>query len=245
MVSYPPVCIDYTSTLDSLDLCRGRSAIVTDVNVKAMRPSRRYFLMLASGASLAFSQTRPKRVILLLGPPGAGKTTQAKKLKSILDIPAISMSEVLRREGGGKGPLNKALKKQIAGGELVSDEVANTLMRARVTRKDAENGFILDGYPATPKQAEFFDAMIADLGLPKPVVIHLSISDTEADSRLSSRGRADDSPANVERRIVEYRNEAAFILARYPGAVKTIDGSRSPEAVTQAIQVALGLLTSN
>lgn len=208
----------------------------------SMRASRREWLVSVVSSVAVFAQSTPKRVVLLLGPPGAGKTTQAEKLKAALGVPVISMSDVLRRAGGGKRTdLNKALKKQIAGGELLSDEVANDLIRERITRKDAARGFIMDGYPATAKQAEFFDATLADLGLPAPVVIHLSIPDSVADSRLSQRGRADDSSANIERRIVDYREQAALILARYPGAVKTIDGTQSPDSVAQAVRKAAGL----
>jgi len=207
-----------------------------------MRPSRREWLLYALSASVSLAQSTSKRVVLLLGPPGSGKTTQADKLRSALGIPVISMSDVLRRAGGGKKTdMNKALKKQIAGGELLSDEMANGLMRERITRKDAAHGFIMDGYPATLKQAEFFDATLADLGLPAPVVIHLSIPDSVADSRLSHRGRADDTPANIESRIVGYRDQAALIFARYPGAVRTVDGTQSAEAVYQAIRKALNV----
>jgi len=207
-----------------------------------MRVSRREWLLSAVSAPLALAQPPSKRVVLLLGPPGSGKTTQADRLKGVLGVPVISMTEVLRKAGGGKKTeLNKALKHQIAAGELLGDEMANDLMKDRIRRKDAERGFILDGYPGTPKQAEFFDATIADLGLPAPVVIHLSVPDSVADARLTQRGRADDTPGNIQRRIVDYRDQAALILRRYPGAVKTIDGTQSPDAVAQAVRKALGL----
>jgi adenylate kinase len=205
-----------------------------------MSTSRRRWLLLLAAAPMT-AQASPPRVILLLGPPGAGKTTQAEKLSRLLRIPAISMADVLRREGGGRTQLNKALRAQIAGGELISDEAANQLIGKRIARKDAQGGFILDGYPGTARQAEYFDALLVDRALPKPVVIHLSIPDTVADTRLQKRGRADDEPANIERRIVEYRDQAALILGRYTDSVKTIDGSKSPDTVAQSIREALGL----
>jgi adenylate kinase len=149
------------------------------------------------------------------------------------------MTDVLRKEGGGKGGLNKNLHAQIAAGDMVSDEVADSLLKKRISRKDCERGFILDGYPSTAKQAEYFDALLAELGLPRPAVIHLSISDSEAARRLERRGRADDSPANTERRIKEYRSQADLLLARYPNAT-TVDGTKSPDAVAASIRQALG-----
>lgn len=202
---------------------------------------RRQWLLLVLAASRAFPQNAGKRVILLLGPPGAGKTTQARRLKSTLRIPAFSVAEILRKEGGGRSGLNKALKAQIAGGELVNDEVTNALVRKRVEAKESAQGFILDGYPGTAKQADYFDQMRADLGLPAPVVIHISIPDSVADTRLGERGRADDSPANTERRIVGYREQATLILSRYGSSVKTVDGTKTPDEVAAAIRSALGL----
>jgi adenylate kinase len=185
------------------------------------------------------AQSTPKRVILMLGPPAAGKTTQSQILKSALGLPAVSMAEVLRKEGGGKGGLNKNLRAQIASGDLVSDEMANSLIRKRITQKDCERGFILDGYPFTAKQAEYFESLLAELGLPRPKVIHLSITDMAAYERTQKRGRADDSPDNAERRIVEYRREAELMLARYPDAV-TVDAAKPSSAVAADIRKALG-----
>lgn len=206
---------------------------------KQMALPRRRILAVFLLIGSVCAQTPPKRVILVIGPPGAGKTTQSERLKSALVLPVVSMSEVLRKAGGGKGGLNKNLRAQIAGGEMVSDEVADTLIRKRTSQKDCERGFILDGYPSTAKQAEYFDALLAELGLPRPAVIHLSIPDTEAGRRLSKRGRADDSPANTERRIKEYRSQADLLLARYPNAV-TVDGTKSPDEVAATIRKALG-----
>jgi len=185
------------------------------------------------------AQTPAKRVILMLGPPGSGKTTQSEKLKASLGLPIVSMADVLKTAGGGKGGLNKNLRAQIAAGEMVSDEIADTLIRKRISRKDCEGGFILDGFPSTAKQAEYFDALLAELGLPRPAVIHLSMPDTEAERRLAKRGRADDSPANTERRIKEYRSQADLVLARYPNAI-TVDATKSPDDVAGRIRKALG-----
>ena len=203
-----------------------------------MALARRQFMAGILLAAATQAQARPRRVILLLGPPGSGKTTQSDKLKSALGVPVISLADVLRKEGGGKGGLNKNLRANIAIGDLVSDETANLLMRKRISAKDCERGFILDGYPFTAKQAEHFDALLSELGLPTPNVIHLSIPDSVADSRLEKRGRDEDAPAVRQRRIVEYRSQAELLMARYPNAF-TIDGMKSPDEVAARIRKAL------
>ena len=122
----------------------------------------------------------------------------------------------------------------------MSDEIANSLIRKRITQKDCERGFILDGYPSNVKQAEYFDALLTELGLGRPAVMHLSVPDSEADRRLNSRGRADDSPGNTERRIVDYRSQAESLMAHYPSPAVTIDGTKSPNEVAASIRKALG-----
>jgi len=172
----------------------------------------------------ARGQRPRKRIILMLGPPGSGKTTQSERLKSALGLPVVSMPDMLQSEGASI---------------QVSDEVANLLLRKRITRKDCELGFILDGYPLTAKQAEYFEALLTELGLPSPAVIHLSITDYEVDRRLANRGRVEDSPANTELRIVMYRKQAELLMPRYPNAI-TVDASKPPDKVAARIRQALG-----
>lgn len=186
----------------------------------------------------AYAQAPAKRVILILGAPGSGKTTQAEELKAALGLPVISMTDTLNRERKGQSGVDPKAQAQVTGDESVSDEVANALMRKRLLQKDCERGFIVDGYPFTVKQAEYFETLLSDLGLPSPTVIHLSIPDSEADLRLSKRGRAEDSPANTERRIVEYRRRAELLMLRYPNAI-TVNGAQSPDVVAARIREAL------
>jgi adenylate kinase len=168
----------------------------------------------------ARAQGPAKRIILILGPPGSGKTTQSERLKSALGLPVISI-----------GPAST--------GEIISDETANSLLRKRISRKDCERGFILDGYPFSAKQAEYFEALLRELGLPRPAVIHLSITDYEADRRLAKRGLEQDSPANTELRIVMYRRQAELLMPRYPDAI-TVDAAQPPHVVAARIRKALG-----
>jgi adenylate kinase len=185
------------------------------------------------------AQAPRKRIILMLGPPGSGKTTQSEILKSALGLPVVSMTDMLQSEGVGKGISNRNLSAQMATGDIVSDEVANSLLRKRISRKDCERGFILDGYPFTAKQAEYFEALLRELGLPRPAVIHLSITDYAVDQRLAKRGREEDSPANTELRIVMYRKQAELLMPRYPDAI-TVDASKPPDVVGARIRQALG-----
>ena len=180
-------------------------------------------------ARLVRAQPRRKRIILILGPPGSGKTTQAERLKSALGLPVVSMTDMLQSEG---------VSAQTPTGNF-SDEAANSLLRKRISHKDCEHGFVLDGYPFTVKQAEYFEALLRELGLPSPAVIHLSITDYEVDKRLAKRGNVEDSPANTELRIVMYRKQAELLMPRYPNAI-TVDASKPPDAVAARIRKALG-----
>ena len=198
-----------------------------------MAVPRRQFLAGFLLAGFVSAQTPPKRIILMLGPPGSGKTTQSERLKSALGLPVVSMTDMLQSQGGAKGGAKAAT------GDVVSDEVANSLLRKRITQKDCERGFILDGYPFTAKQAEYFEALLKELGLPRPSVIHLSITDYEVDQRLAKRGRAEDSPANTELRIVMYRKQAELLMPLYPNAI-TLDASKPQEVVAARIRQALG-----
>jgi adenylate kinase len=204
-----------------------------------MGVARRQVLAGLLPVSLVRAQAPPKRVILILGPPGSGKTTQSERLKSALGLPVVSVIDLLQREGVAKGGPNKNASAQRATGDIFNDESANSLLRKRISQKDCERGFILDGYPFTAKQAEYFDALLRELGLPRPRVIHLSITDYEVDQRLAKRGREEDSPGNTQLRIVMYRKQAELLMPRYPDAI-TLDASQPPHVVASRIRQALG-----
>lgn len=180
-------------------------------------------------AGFACAQAPTKRIILILGPPGSGKTTQSENLKSALRLPVVSMTDMLQSKRAAQKATN----------DVASDETANSLLRKRILQKDCQRGFILDGYPFTAKQADYFEALLSELKLPRPVVIHLSMTDYEADQRLAKRGRAEDSPANTELRIVTYRKQAEVLMPRYPNAI-TLDASQPADVVAARIRQALG-----
>jgi adenylate kinase len=190
----------------------------------------------------AAADNTSKKVILIVGPPGGGKTTQAKKLSQKYSIPSISLPDLLKENSGwGKaGQGRKGVKAAIETGELANDEVADQLMRDRLLRNDTQRGFILDGYPATSKQADNLEALLKERGLPAPIVVHLEVPDDVALQRMKSRHRAGDDPKTAHRRLEEFHREAAPILERYKGdRVITVNGAQSEKEVWRSIETAL------
>jgi adenylate kinase len=182
-----------------------------------------------------------KMVVLLIGPPGAGKTTQARKISRKYRVPSISLSDLLKKDAGwGKAGSHKVLKAQMESGELVNDETADLLVRKRLFLKDAEHGFVLDGYPANAAQADKLAKLLQERGLPQPVVIYLDASDEVIRERMKKRHQADDTPEMIEHRIGEYHRNASFARERYSGAqLKKIDGSKSEDQVWRDVEQAL------
>jgi adenylate kinase len=182
-----------------------------------------------------------KMVVLLIGPPGAGKTTQARKISRKYRVPSISLSDLLKKDAGwGKAGSHKVLKAQMESGELVNDETADLLVRKRLFLKDAEHGFVLDGYPANAAQADKLAKLLQERGLPQPVVIYLDASDAVIRERMKKRHQADDTPEMIEHRIGEYHRNASFVQERYSGAqLKKIDGSKSEDQVWRDVEQAL------
>jgi adenylate kinase len=183
-------------------------------------------------------------VILVLGAPGSGKTVNAKRISQRYGIPAICVSGLLKQAGGwGKAGARKNLRAPIESGELVSDETAIELLEQRLRKGDANQGFVLDGFPATARQAEYLEKVSSQRGLRQPVVVHLTVSDSTARERMLNRHRADDKPAIIERRLAEYHAQARFVLAHYR-QVATFDASGTPEEVWENVEQALDALVS-
>jgi adenylate kinase len=166
-------------------------------------------------AAAAPSRLRPALVFVIIGPPGSGKTVQSRLLGKKYKIPPISMSDLIQREMGTRSRLSSSLRASISSGELINDDAANELLKARVLASDAGNGFILDGYPATAGQAAFLDGLVKENGLPSPKVILLEAPDQVIEKRMLSRKRADDQPETIARRIKEYRSNAEFLISWY------------------------------
>ncbi|MBV9268710.1 MAG: nucleoside monophosphate kinase [Acidobacteriaceae bacterium] len=129
---------------------------------------------------------RPRGLpIILFGPPGSGKGTQARLLAGKFGIPAISTGEMLRHGTGCA--FDKTIQRTMQAGQLISDELMNHLLGARLKRPDCANGFILDGFPRSVSQAEYLKSFLKDLGMPRPIIFHLTVPDAEVVRRLTHR----------------------------------------------------------
>jgi adenylate kinase len=183
--------------------------------------------------------------ILLLGPQGAGKGTQAKRISAEYGIPHIASGEILRAEMEAGTELGRRVKDVYDRGDLVSDDLVIELIRTRLDQADTENGFILDGFPRTTVQAEELDTMFADIGRSFSVVFSLQIPDEVAFERLHRRaqleGRADDTDEAIRRRLENYHRETEPLIEYYRvrGNLVTIHGDRSENVVFAEIQSAL------
>ena len=179
--------------------------------------------------------------VLLLGPQGAGKGTQAKRVSAEYGIPHIASGEILRAEMDAGTELGKRVKETIERGDLVSDDLMIELIRNRLDQSDTEAGFVLDGFPRTTVQAEALDSMFADIGRNFSVAFALQIPDEVAFDRLRRRARADDTDEAIQRRLDNYHRETEPLIEYYRtrGSLVPIHGNRSENEVFAEIERAL------
>jgi adenylate kinase len=180
-----------------------------------------------------------------MGPPGAGKGTQAKVVAEKFGVPAISTGDIFRRNVSRGTPLGLEAKKYMDAGEYVPDEVTNLMVRHRIDEPDAERGFLLDGYPRTLAQVEELDGMIAFTGHQLDAVVVLTVDGEAIVSRLLKRaeteGRADDTEEVIRRRLEVYAEQTAPLLDVYRrrGLLLEVDGLGEVDEVTSRIMDAL------
>ena len=161
--------------------------------------------------------------VVLLGPPGAGKGTQAAKLAEKLEIPQISTGELFRSNIDDGTELGLEAKRYLDAGDLVPSELTNALVDKRLDLPDAADGFILDGYPRSVDQAQALDRMLEARNTKLDAVLELRVCEEELLKRLKDRGRADDTEEVILNRMKVYRDETAPLLEYYDGTVKTVD----------------------
>jgi len=183
--------------------------------------------------------------LLFMGPPGAGKGTQAKLVADRYAIPAISTGDIFRANVSQGTPLGVEAKRYMDAGEYVPDEVTNQMVRDRIGQPDAEPGFLLDGYPRTLAQVEELDGMIKQTGHELDVVVVLTADSDELIGRLLKRaeleGRADDTEEVIRRRQEIYLAETEPLIGVYGdrGLLVEVDGMGDVDEVSNRIVAAL------
>ena len=182
---------------------------------------------------------------MLLGPQGSGKGTQAKRIESEYGIPHIATGDMLRRAMDDGTALGLRVKPIVESGRLVPDELMIDLIRDRLEQADAEDGFVLDGFPRTSRQADALDAMLSEIGRDLSIVFEFQVPDDVATERLLTRsqleGRADDTPDVIERRLALYHEQTEPLVEHYRlhGNLVGIHADRPVNEVFAEVQEAL------
>ena len=187
--------------------------------------------------------------LIFMGPPGAGKGTQAQLLAALWKIPHISTGDILRACVVAKTALGEKAQAYMDAGELVPDQLLMDIVQERMNQPDASAGWILDGFPRTVPQAEFFDKLLCDVGGAGSKsgkdcdlrAVNLDVPDNVLVARLLSRGRQDDNEETIRRRLQVYREQTEPLIAFYRDRQQlvAVDGDRVMELVTAQLQQAL------
>ncbi|HEX7370990.1 MAG TPA: adenylate kinase [Rhodanobacteraceae bacterium] len=183
--------------------------------------------------------------IVLLGAPGSGKGTQAKRLKAELGIAHISTGDLLREAVKAGTPLGLKAKAVMESGQLVSDDIVLGLLEERLAQPDARAGFILDGYPRNLAQCDALDALLARVGQPLDAVVKLNVPDadivTRCEIRFEQEHRADDNPETVRKRLAVYAEQTAPVADFYSrrGLLTQVNGVGVIESIGDRILAAL------
>jgi adenylate kinase len=182
--------------------------------------------------------------LLIFGPQGAGKGTQAARLATEYEIPHIATGDMLRAAVANETPFGLQVKPILERGDLVPDELVVALIGERLAEPDAAAGFVLDGFPRTLAQAEALETMLHEIGRDIDAVVVLEVPDEVARERMQERGRADDTPDVIANRLSTYHEQTAPLVEWYRARDKVIpiDGTPDVEDVWRQITSALALL---
>jgi adenylate kinase len=186
--------------------------------------------------------------LLVLGPQGSGKGTQAKRVSADHGIPHVATGDMFRAAVEERTELGKRVEPILASGELVPDDLTIALIRERLSAPDAANGFVLDGFPRTLAQAEALDEMLAEIERGLDAILFFDLSDEIATERIHQRaleeGRADDAPEAIARRLAIYHEQTEPVVERYrsTGKLVPLHAGRSIGEVAAEIGEALDLL---
>ncbi len=190
-------------------------------------------------------------IVIFLGPPGAGKGTQAAHIVERYGIPQLSTGDMLRAAVKAQSPVGLKAKAIMDAGNLVSDDVVAAIIEERIEADDCARGFLLDGFPRTIPQAEMLDAILAKMGLSVDVVIELKVDEAALIERLRSRVREtlargetlrpDDNEETFAKRLGVYREQTAPLIPHFAdqGKLRVVDGMKPVEAVSAEIDAVL------
>lgn len=176
--------------------------------------------------------------VIFLGPPGAGKGTQAKTLADNWNIAHISTGDILRQALKEQTPLGVKAQGYMDKGELVPDQLVQEMVQERLSQPDTKSGWILDGFPRTVNQAVFLEELLQKLNQHGEKVVNLEVPDEILIARLLQRGRKDDTEEVIRRRLEVYRSETAPLIDFYSNrqTLLSVNGAKSPEEVTAQLQ---------
>lgn len=183
--------------------------------------------------------------LILLGPPGAGKGTQAVKIAEKFGIPAISTGDIFRANVAERTELGQTAQRYMDAGEYVPDEVTNAMVADRLSQDDARTGFLLDGYPRTEPQVDELDKMLSNAGVELDAVVELTADSDEVVGRLLKRaedqGRADDTESVIRRRLEVYADQTEPLVRIYTerGLLIEVDGLGEIDEVSERLVAAL------
>jgi adenylate kinase len=179
--------------------------------------------------------------MLIIGPPGSGKGTQAERISERLGVVAISTGDIFRANVKGGTPLGVEARKYMDNGDFVPDRITNEMVRNRLSQDDAKEGFLLDGYPRTVAQVDYLDGILAAGAQKLGVVLQLTADDEELVPRLLGRaretGRSDDNESVIRHRLDLYHQQTEAVVAKYArrGILTAVDGIGGIEDVTDRI----------